>query len=449
MSGPPEDKTLLVHYVDVAGFLRQVEVPYSSLEDEYVAAFDGSSVYGIAPIERSDMLLKAVKETLKPVPWDERAYRIIAAIYEVDGFRSKRDPRLVAERALEYSLNNGYLPVMGAELEFFLFDSIEVGVGNPLEGVSYRVESREHAWRARSEAPMVKKAYHVASPIDKIQEYRLDLITTARKLGFTVSASHHEVAVAQMEASIGAGDPVELGDRIVTFKWLSRNLASMKGLIANFMPKPVFGDNGSGLHVHVSLWDREGRENLFNNQELGISDTARYFIGGILEHARSLAAIVSPTTNSYKRLVPGYEAPVYTVWGFYNRSAIVRVPTNKGRPRLSRIEYRAPDPSANPYLALAAILMAGLDGIKKKIDPGDPYEGNVYRLSREERLKLGIRDLPRSLDEALDELESDNGYLKPVFTKEILEAYIEVKREEAKTIRMMPHPYEIYMYSAL
>lgn len=449
-SGSPQatPETLLVHYTDLAGFLRQIEVPGKNLEDRFVAAFDGSSVFGFAAIEKSDMLLEAVRETLREVPWAPGVYRVITRVYKPDMTRAPVDPRLQAERALEYSLELGFKPLMGAELEFFLFDEVSVDVGNLLSGVGYSVYSREQPWVSDGPAPMVKLAYHMAEPVDKIARFRLELRKALKAFGYEVPASHHEVAVAQMEASLTPGDPVFLADEFVTFKWVARVVAEQLGLKANFMPKPIYGDNGSGLHIHASLWDREGKENLFAGEE-GLSDVARHFIAGILEHARSLSALVSPTTNSYRRLVPGYEAPVYVAWGHYNRSALIRIPATKGNPKATRIELRSPDPTVNPYLAFAAVLMAGLDGVKKKLEPPEPYEGNLYKLTPDKLRELGIKTLPRSLDEALDELESDNEYLKPAFTKEALEAYIEIKRAEAEKVRLIPHPYEFYLYQAL
>ncbi len=444
---PSKAEVLFVHYTDLAGFLRQIEVPYENVKDKYVAAFDGSSVAGIASIEKSDMLLEAVEGTLKPVPWHEGAWRVIARIYRPDGSRSPLDPRLAAERAAEYAASMGYRPVMGTEVEFFLFSRVDVEALAYHRGLGYRLSSPEQPESSPGIHGVVKLSYHYPEPADKLAGFRLKLVKTMAELGYRVNATHHEVAVSQVEASIGAMDPAGLGDAFITLKWVARVIASQMGLVANFMPKPVYGDNGSGMHVHVSLWDEEG--NKFYSPETGLSDLARHFIAGVMEHARSLAALTSPTTNSYRRLVPGYEAPVYVAWGFYNRSAFIRVPTNKGNPRATRIEVRSPDPSANGYLAFAAIVMAGLDGVKKKLEPPEPYEGNLYKLDKAKLRELGIKTLPKSLDEALDELESDNEYLKPAFTREMLETYIEIKREEAERVRLYPHPIEFYYYMPL
>ena len=441
-------ETLLVHYTDLAGYLRQVEVPYENLEDRFVAAFDGSSVVGFAPIEKSDMLLEAVRETLVEVPWSEGVWRVIARVYRADGSRSPVDPRLAAERATQYSMDMGYKPVMGAEIEFFLFGSVRVDALNPQEGLGYRIENRELAGVSPGVHGVVKQSYHYPEPADTLTGFRLELIRVMGKLGYRVSASHHEVATSQVEVSLQPGTPEQLGDEFATLKWAARVMAARSGLAAVFMPKPVYGDNGSGMHIHLSLWDKEGSTNLFHGGN-GVSELALHFIAGVLEHARSLAAIASPTTNSYRRLVPGYEAPVYIAWGHYNRSAMIRIPTTKGNPKAARIEVRSPDPSANGYLAYAAVLMAGLDGVKRKLEPPEPYEGNLYKLEDSKRRELGIGVLPRSLEEALDELESDNEYLRPAFTKEMIQAYIDAKREEAEKVRLYPHPIEFYYYLPL
>ncbi|HDJ94904.1 MAG TPA: type I glutamate--ammonia ligase, partial [Acidilobales archaeon] len=242
---------------------------------------------------------------------------------------------------------------------------------------------------------------------------------------------------------------VRTADNVQTLKYVARNIAAKYNMVVTFMPKPIYGDNGSGMHVHVSLWDTKGR-NLFydpNDEYAELSQLGRYFIGGLLEHARSISAIVSPTTNSYKRLMPGFEAPVYLTWSKGNRSAAIRIPVyHKGSEELKRIEYRPPDPSANPYLAFAAILAAGLDGLRRKIDPGDPVDKNVYHLAPKERKELGIGELPRTLWEALDELESDHDFLYPIFTKEIIETYIEIKRKEVIMLESYPTPVEFYYY---
>ncbi|MCE4622227.1 MAG: type I glutamate--ammonia ligase [Desulfurococcales archaeon] len=431
-------------YIDLAGFLRGLEVRY---EGAFEAAFDGSSVPGFRSIEDSDLHLKGDQETLRKIPWAENYYRILTKIYRPGGERYNRDPRYIAEKVTKYLDEQfGLKPLVGVEVEFFLLDSIEVETSTPQAGFGYSLTSTEHPWEPNA-VGMIKKAYHAVEPIDRIVHYRLLLHKYMEEVGYTrVEVTHHEVALAQMEVDIQASTPLVTADNVITLKWIARVLAEYEGKIALFMPKPIYGDNGSGLHMHMSLW-REGK-NEFVDENGELTQMARSFIAGILEHAESLAALVAPTTNSYRRLVPGYEAPVYVCWGYRNRSAMIRVPAYTKASK-ARVEFRTPDPSSNPYLAIAATIMAGLDGIRKKLDPGDPLEKNAYKLTPEERRQRGIRMLPKSLDDALDALESDNEYLKPVFDSDIIEAYIEMKRQEAELIRTIPHPYEFRLYGGL
>ena len=436
-----------VQYVDLAGFLRSVVIPYETYAKRlqgFVAAFDGSSVEGFEPINRSDLMLRPDVSTFSRIPWRPQRARVLSEIYWPDGRRYQKDPRYVAAEVTRSMEERGYRPLVGAEVEFFLYRSVRVDVENPLRGLGYSLESPEQPWDSRTGLLRTKKAYHVPEPSDALEAVRERILNYFKAMGYGFSATHHEVAVGQSEVSVRAGDPLFVSDEIVTFKQVARQAALESGLVAVFLPKPAFGDNGSGLHLHLSLWDPKGATNLFVDDGGGLSQMARYFIGGILEHGRSLAAIVAPTANSYRRLVPGYEAPVYLVWGYSNRSAAVRVPATGGDPSLTRVEFRSPDPLCNPYLALSATILAGYDGIVKKIDPGDPFEGNVYEVKGEK-----LPTLPRSLDEALDELESDNEYLRPVFSRELIESYIEVKRAEAETVRMYPSPIELYMYMNL
>ena len=436
-----------VQYVDLAGFLRSVVIPYETYAKRlqgFVAAFDGSSVEGFEPINRSDLMLRPDVGTFSRIPWRPQRARVLSEIYWPDGRRYQKDPRHVAAEVTRSMVESGYRPLVGAEVEFFLYRSVRVDVENPLRGLGYSLESPEQPWDSKMGLLRTKKAYHVPEPSDALEAVRERILNYFKAMGYGFSATHHEVAVGQSEVSVRAGDPLFVSDEIITFKQVARQAALESGLVAVFLPKPAFGDNGSGLHLHLSLWDPKGTTNLFVDEGGGLSQMARYFIGGILEHGRSLAAIVAPTANSYRRLVPGYEAPVYLVWGYSNRSAAVRVPATGGDPSLTRVEFRSPDPLCNPYLALSATILAGYDGIVRKIDPGDPFEGNVYEVKGEK-----LPTLPRSLDEALDELESDNDYLRPVFSKELIESYIEVKRAEAETVRMYPSPIELYMYMNL
>ena len=294
-----------------------------------------------------------------------------------------------------------------------------------------------------------KRSYYIPPPLDSLIDYRMTLAKVLEEyFNIKVDVHHHEVAsTGQIEVNIRYSTPVKMSDNILTLKYVSRRVASQFGLYPTFMPKPLYSDNGSGFHIHLSIW--RNNENLFydpNDEYAEISQYARYFIGGLIEHSRGLSAIVSPTVNSYKRLIPGYEAPVYLTWSRGNRSAAIRIPVYKKGDKNKRIEYRPPDPLMNPYLAIPAIFAAGLDGVKKKIDPGDPIDKDVYKLSKSERRALGIRELPGSLFEALEELKSDNDYLKVIFPKELIDRYIELKYEEARRICSYPTPIEYKEY---
>ncbi len=444
-----------MHFTDLAGFLRAAAVPAREIDEKALerglSLLDGSSVEGFAGIEESDYRLKPDMSTFAFLPWKEGAARVISDVYAPGG-RFVKDPRYVAERAESLLDEQGLVAYFGPEVEFMLIDELVLDVETPQRGLGYRVTSREYPEDIITGGfQRLKKAYHTPSPIDMVAQVRYEIAEVLEDyFGFRVEAHHHEVAaIGQVEIDFRFGTLKETADRVITLKYVARNVAAKHGLMATFMPKLVAADNGNGMHTHVSLWSKDGK-NLFydpNDDYAELSQTARYFIGGILEHGRALAALVAPTVNSYRRLVPGYEAPVYLVWGRANRSAAIRIPMyERGNEKAKRIEFRSPDPSANPYLAFAAILAAGLDGVKKKIEPGDPLDKNAYAMTPEERRRLGIRELPRSLDEALDELESDNEFLKPIFPKEVIETYIELKRQEAGSLRQYPNPVEVYMY---
>lgn len=451
-----------LHFVDLAGYLRAVTVPIHSLDEEAfesgLGQLDGSSVEGFMGIEESDMVLKPDMSTAAIVPWYKKRARVFADVYKsMGGGRFPRDPRYIAERAEEYAASLGYKSFFGPEVEFKILNRVEVDILSPLQGIGYSVYSFEFTEEGSQVIDVgyfqrPKKAYHTPPPIDKIVYIRDEIAEALEDyFGFRIEAHHHEVAaLGQLEIDFRFSGLKKTADNVITLKYVARNIAALHDMVATFIPKLVYGDNGNGMHTHVSLWDAKGEKNLFYDPDdpyAEISQTARYFIGGLLEHSRALAALVAPTTNSYKRLVPGFEAPVYLVWSKANRSAAVRVPVyHKGVAASKRVEYRPPDPSCNPYLAFAGMLAAGLDGIRKKIDPGDPVDKNVYSMTEEERKRLGIKELPRSLDEALDELETDNEFLRPIFPKEAIEAYIEIKRKEAGMLRQYPSPAEIYLY---
>lgn len=450
-------KVKLVHlqFSDMVGRIRQVTMPSYNFNLENMkcgfSKLDGSSVKGFSTIEDSDMVLLPDPSTFAILPWSNGFARMLADVYLGRGRgRCPADPRWIAQRAESYLAEAfGLTSLWGPEVEFFVFDRVEWDAILPSAAQSYAIESREAPWSDYSYRMGVRDGYFSAPPSDTLEDYRNAVATYLEAFGILVEAHHHEASAAgQVEINIYMDTLTAMGDAVMTLKYVAKIAAQERGLSATFMPKPIFGDNASGMHVHVSLW--RGNENIFYDESdayAELSQVGRYFVGGLLEHSRSLAAIVAPTTNSYKRLVPGYEAPVYIAWSRGNRSANVRIPAYlKGKPDTKRVEFRTPDPSCNPYLALAAMLMAGLDGIRRKLDPGQPVDENLYKLTPERRRELGIKELPHSLGEAVESLKSDYEYLKPAFTTEVLQRLIEKAERDEKTLMAMPHPYEFEMY---
>ncbi|MDW8043010.1 MAG: type I glutamate--ammonia ligase [Nitrososphaerota archaeon] len=455
-----------LQFTDLPGKLQHVTVTaeYFDIEhfEEGVPKLDGSSIRGFAEIYESDMVLRPDPATFALLPWgpeSSKTARMIADVYKGFGEgRFSRDPRYVAQRAEQYLKEQGFdVSYWGPEIEFFVFDRVHWDVSTPQRGMAYKIESREGAWNSSADGhgyPIrYKEGYFPAPPQDTLMEFRNEMSRVLLDyFGIQVDAHHHEVATAgQCEIDMKFDALVRMADKAQTYKYVARNVANQMGLIATFMPKPIYGDNASGMHVHVSLW-RDG-VNLFfdpNDGYAELSQLARYFVGGLLEHSRALAAIVAPTTNSYKRLVPGYEAPIFIAWSRSNRSANVRIPVyvrgTKKAAKSKRVEFRTPDPSANPYLCFSAMLMAGLDGIKRKIDPGSPVDENIYHLTPQRRRELGIRELPGSLKEAVESLLSDREFLKPVFTDDVVEALVEWEMSQYKAVSALPHPYEFYLY---
>ena len=451
-------KWVYVYFTDILGSFRRLLISGGLLDEkafrEGLGKLDGSSVPGFAGIERSDLVLKPDPDTMLPYPWcgelcEDGVGRIIADVYLQGGReRHPADPRGALRRTMAYLGESGLEAFVSTELEYFLFDDVSVRLQPWSQG--YRISSAEGYWSSDPSVMSRKKdGYYAPAHRDVYEEVKYSVLRVLEEYyKIQAEVSHHEVASpGQQEINTPPGTPIEVADRMQLVKEAIRIEAYNHGLAATFMPKPVTGENGNGLHVHVSLW-RQG-ENLFydeSDEYAAMSQTARSFIAGILEHGRALSAIVSPTVNSYKRLQPGYEAPIYLVWAAANRSAAIRIPLYHKAPSKARIEFRSPDPSMNPYLGLSAIILAGMDGVRRRLDPGDPVEENVYRMSPEKRRQLGIRQLPRSLDEALDELESDNSWLLQAWPKELLETYIELKREEARRVNEWVSPAEIYYY---
>lgn len=455
-------KFIDLQLTDLLGRLQHVTIPTYLLDEEAFAEgvpkLDGSSIKGFTDIHESDLLLKPDPSTYGVIPWIQenmKTARMICDVYWGFGFgRLSRDPRAIAQKAEEVLKAQGYdVSLWGPEIEFFVFDKVVWDVMMPYQGQSYKIESKEAAWNTTGVNYPIrfKEGYFPAAPQDTLMEYRNECVQVLTNFGILCDAHHHEVSTAgQGEIDMYRDTLTNMGDNVMTYKFLTKNIAQKRGMVATMMPKPIFMDNASGMHVHVSIW--KGGVNLFydpHDPHAELSQLGRYFGGGLMEHSRSLAAIVAPTTNSYRRLVPGFEAPVYVAWSRRNRSANVRIPVyEKGSKSAGkkRVEFRPPDPSCNPYLCFAAMLAAGLDGIKKKIDIGDPVDEDIYKLTPERRRQLGIKELPGSLKEAIECLKSDNEYLKTIFPEDVIDRIAENGMKDYTEIAIRPHPYEFYLY---
>lgn len=449
-----------LQFTDVPGRLRHVTIPTEMMREEMfkdgVAKLDGSSVKGFVEIHESDMLLVPDAGTYGIMPWTEdsvKTSRLICDVKNGEGNgRFSRDPRFIAQKAEEKIKAEGFTSSLwGPEVEFFVFESATWEANNPFAS-GFWIRSPESANEARgTNFPIrFKDGYYPAQPVDTLADYRGECVTFLREgFGVLCNAHHHEVATAgQCEIDMYRDELVTMADSVMTYKLVTKNVASKRGLIATTMPKPIFGDNAVGMHTHSSLW-KGGRNAFFdpNDDYAELSQTARYYIGGIMNHSRALTAIVDPTTNSYHRLVPGFEAPVYIAWSKSNRSANVRVPVyEKGVEGSKRVEFRTPDPSCNPYLAFAAIAAAGLDGIRKKTDPGDPVNDDIYKLTPGKRRELSVGELPGSLKEAVECLKSDSSFLEGIFPKDLLEVMVELEMDAYRAVAARPHPYEFYLY---
>lgn len=418
---------IMLQFTDILGIVKNVAIPVRELEKalDNKIMFDGSSIEGFTRIQESDMYLYPDYDTFVALPWseDRRAARLICDIHTPDGKPFPGDPRYVLKRAVAEAAKAGYTMMAGPEAEFFLFKTD--ADGNPTT-----VTNDEGS-------------YFDLSPVDRGEDARQDIVVALEKMGFEVEASHHEVAQGQHEIDFRYADALTTADRVDTFKIVTRAVAQRHGLHATFMPKPVFGINGSGMHTHISLF-KDGVNAFYDpDGEYELSQEARYFIGGLMKHARAITAITNPLVNSYKRLVPGYEAPVYIAWSVANRSALVRVPAARGD--ATRVELRNPDPSCNPYLAFACMLRAGLDGINNRIEPPAPTFKNIYTMTPEERAADGIVSLPGNIMEAIDELRRDE-VLIDTLGPHILEHFIEAKTIEWDIYRTQVHQWEISQY---
>ncbi|MCL6557093.1 MAG: glutamate--ammonia ligase [Burkholderiales bacterium] len=448
-------------FTDTRGKEQHVSVPVSAFSEEKFEAghpFDGSSIAGWKGIQASDMILMPDPDTARMDPFMEEPTLILTCdVIEPSDMKGyDRDPRSIAKRAEAYlkSTGIGDAAYFGPEPEFFIFDSVTWH--DDMSGSAVKIQSEEAAWSSgeQTEAgnighrPRVKGGYFPVPPVDSLQDIRSAMCLALEEMGVPVEVHHHEVATAgQCEIGTRFNTLVKRADWTQILKYVVHNVAHQYGKTATFMPKPIVGDNGSGMHVHQSVW-KDGQNLFAGNGYAGLSETALYYIGGIIKHARALNAITNPSTNSYKRLVPGFEAPVMLAYSARNRSASIRIP-HTASPKARRIEVRFPDPTANPYLAFAAMLMAGLDGIQNKIHPGDPADKNLYDLPPEEEAR--IPKVCHSLDMALEALDRDREFLTRggVFSNDFIDAYIELKMEDVTRLRMTTHPIEFDMYYSL
>ncbi len=454
-------KFIDVRFCDLPGVMQHFNVPAETFDEEAFETgqmFDGSSIRGFQAIHESDMKLIPDPTTAYVDPY--RTQKTLVMNFSiVDPFTDEpyaRDPRQIAMKAEEYLRSTGIADTafFGAEAEFYIFDDVRFETKQSAS--YYFIDSVEAAWNTgraeeggnRGYKPRYKGGYFPVPPVDHMADLRDQIVTDLHQVGLSVERAHHEVGTAgQQEINYRFNTLLQSGDDMMKFKYVVKNTAWAAGKTATFMPKPVFGDNGSGMHTHQSLW-KDGEPLFYDESGYGgLSDLARWYIGGLLKHAPSLLAFTNPTMNSYHRLVPGYEAPVNLVYSARNRSACVRIPITGDSPKAKRVEFRVPDPSSNPYLCFAAQLMAGLDGIKNRIEPPDPVDKDLYELPPAEL--ESIDQVPSSLPAVLDSLEADHGYLTEgdVFTEDLIAAWIDYKRtNEVDPIRLRPHPHEFEMY---
>jgi len=453
-------KIVDLKFVDLPGVWQHFSIPVEDLDEDLFEAgigFDGSSIRGYQQIHESDMLLIADPETAYVDPnLQIPTLSLICNVRDPITLQPySRDPRYIAQKAELYLKSSGAADVSywGPELEFYIFD--DVRYDQTAQSGYYFIDSVEGVWNTgREERSNLgykirhKEGYFPVPPADTLQDIRSEIILHMKQVGVRVEVHHHEVGTAgQGEIDMKYAPLTKMADNVMYYKYIIRNVARKHNKVATFMPKPIFGDNGSGMHTHQSLW--KGETNVFYDQQgYGlVSKTAMHYIGGLLKHAPALLAFCAPTTNSYRRLVPGYEAPVNLAYSQRNRSAAVRIPVYSKSPKSKRIEFRCPDPSANPYLCFAAQLMAGLDGIAQRIDPGEPLDKDLYDLAPEEA--AGIKSTPGSLGEVLDALEKDHDWLLKgdVFTADVVETWIKYKRErELAPVNLRPVPYEYFLY---
>jgi glutamine synthetase len=450
-----------LRFADLPGQVQHFTIPAGQLDlDSFDEGFgfDGSSIRGFQEIQESDMILKPDPDTALIDPFMERKTLVLYCFVHdpISHEPYNRDPRYVAKKAEQYLLGTGLADVSywGPEAEFYIFDSARFDQNQ--YSAFYEVDSVEGAWNTGAKEdgknlaykPRYKEGYFPVPPTDHFQDLRSEMSAVLAEAGIEVEVHHHEVGTAgQAEIDIRYTTLLRQADNVTLFKYIVKNVAWQYGKTVTFMPKPIFEDNGSGMHCHQSLW-KDGVPLFYDETGYaGLSDMARWYIGGLLKHARAVLAFAAPTTNSYRRLVPGYEAPVNLVYSQRNRSAAIRIPLYSQKPALKRLEFRCPDPAANAYLAFSAMLMAGLDGVENKIEPPPPVDKDIYDMPPEELKNLP--SVPGSLEEALDALEADHDFLLKgdVFTPDLIEAWLSYKRgSEVDAMRLRPHPYEFYLY---
>jgi len=449
-----------VRFTDLPGTWQHFSIPLKDLEEDTFTdglGFDGSSIRGFQAINESDMLLipdpaSAFVDPCLQVPTLSLTCDVVDPITREP---YSRDPRYVARKAEAFLKQSGVATTayFGPEAEFYIFNSVRFDQ-NAHEGY-YHIDSEEGIWNSGANGtanlghrPRHKEGYFPVPPTDRLQDLRSKIMLAMIASGIDVEVHHHEVGTAgQTEIDMRYSTLTRMADQVMMYKYIVKNVCNANGYTATFMPKPMFGDNGSGMHVHMSLWN--GSNNLFfdKNGYALISDTARWYIGGLIKHAAALLAFAAPTTNSYRRLVPGYEAPINLIYSQRNRSAICRIPMYSTSPKAKRLEFRAPDPSANPYLTFAALLMAGLDGIKNKIEPPKPMDVDLYELEPAERQH--VKNTPGTLQESLAALQADHAFLLEgsVFTQDVIDTWLTMKKvKDVDAVALRPHPYEFFLY---
>jgi glutamine synthetase len=454
--------TVDFRFMDLIGTWQHFSTPLHELNEETFKdglGFDASSIRGWAHIHESDYLVVPDPETAFIDPFFKDPTLVVVCDIQDPITRADypKDPRNVAKKAEKYLQSTGIADTVyvGPEAEFFIFDNVRIFGG--VNEAGYEIESAEGHWQSKRVSTdgkpnlghtiRPKEGYFPCPPIDQQQDIRNEMMLLMESVGIEIERQHHEVATAgQAEIDFKFDKLVRCADKLMTYKYIVKNVAKKHNKVATFMPKPLFGDNGSGMHTHMSFW-KDGKNTFAGSGYAGMSDSALFAMGGILKHARALTAITNPTTNSYKRLTPGYEAPINLAYSARNRSACLRIPMFSQNPKAKRFEFRCPDPTCNPYLAFSAIMMAAIDGIQNKIHPGQPLDKDIYDLPPEELAK--VPNTPGSLDEALRALEEDHAFLLKgeVFSQDLIDTWIDYKRKkEADAVRLRPHPHEFYLY---